>query len=272
MAMERTILSSQGGGDMFAAKFTSAGALAWVRSYDLNDDTTHQGVGIALDPADMPGGIGSVYVVAREGDIWKLDTDGNTVWTDQDNSSLSLNDIAVDSDGYFYTVGDFLGTIETTDTITGDPITLTVADGSDYYYRDVYIGRYNSDGLVDWAQRAGGTRGDEGRGIAVDDAGHVYMTGHFWDTADFGDDILTATPTEGQRGASKHWTRPADVFISQLDATDGSFLWTSQAGGGGSDHGEAMVVDGNDVYITGWFGSETADFGTDTLTNVSNPK
>ncbi|NIO45055.1 MAG: hypothetical protein GTN36_05900, partial [Candidatus Aenigmarchaeota archaeon] len=44
----------------------------------------------------------------------------------------------------------------------------------------------------EWAERAGGSNSDVGRGIAVDCCGNAYVTGFFNGTATFGDTTLVS--------------------------------------------------------------------------------
>src|SRR2546422_3916562 len=105
---------------------------------------------------------------------------------------------------------------------------------------------------VVWAERMGGTGADQGYGIAVDAVGTSYVTGNFNDTADFGS--YTLTP------------QSYDVFVEKLDGK-GTVLWAERMGGVTSNDGGfgiAADADGNS-WVTGRF-SDTADFGSYTLT------
>jgi len=80
-----------------------------------------------------------------------------------------------------------------------------------------------------WVERAGGTEGDFGIGIATDGSGNSIVTGVFEGTATFGDSTLTSAG--GQ-----------DRFIAKYDG-DGNFLWVEQAGEGVS--AAAIATDGS---------------------------
>lgn len=103
-----------------------------------------------------------------------------------------------------------------------------------------------------WAERAGGEGYDYGLGIAADNAGNLYVTGFFRESAGFGGTILSSLGD-------------GDVYVSKLD-TGGNFRWTRQAGGPGFDGGRSIVVDASgSVFLTGDFAG-TAQFGDIVLT------
>ena len=104
-----------------------------------------------------------------------------------------------------------------------------------------------------WASRAGSMGNDDGYGISRDNAGNLYCTGYFLDTAQFGGTHLT---TSGSN----------DIYVAKLDHS-GNWLWAVRAGGTGSDKGMVISTDGDgNSYVTGYF-SGIADFGTFTLTS-----
>ncbi|MGC9362479.1 MAG: SBBP repeat-containing protein [Candidatus Syntrophosphaera sp.] len=106
-----------------------------------------------------------------------------------------------------------------------------------------------------WAIGAGGPGNDEGRAIATDSQGNLYVTGSFSGTASFGPHILTS---EGEE----------DIYAAKLDP-EGNFLWAVSAGGpswGEAGHGIAVDGAGN-VWLAGDF-RETASFGPHSLTSA----
>ena len=72
---------------------------------------------------------------------------------------------------------------------------------------DVFVAKYTAPGAFVWAKRFGGAQDDSGRGIAVDGAGNVAVTGNFSGTAAFGTQTLTSSAGS------------ADVFLSRLLAS-----------------------------------------------------
>ena len=72
--------------------------------------------------------------------------------------------------------------------------------------------------------------------VAVDASGNVYTVGNFSGTVDF-----DPNPAHGTFNLTSAGGR--DAFISKLDAA-GNFVWAKRLGGGGSDGGFGLVLDG----------------------------
>jgi len=104
-----------------------------------------------------------------------------------------------------------------------------------------------------WARRAGSADSDQGRSVAVDAAGNLYVTGFFAGTASFGATNLVSSGLE-------------DVFVAKY-SSDGTLLWARKAGGSSYDEGRGIAVDATgNAYVAGLF-QGTATF---TSTNVTS--
>jgi hypothetical protein len=125
---------------------------------------------------------------------------------------------------------------------------------------DMFVAKYNASGNVVWAKSGGGTGTDVGYGIAVDGPGNVYIVGMFFSpTVLFGSTTLTNAGGGG-----------SDIFIVRYDVS-GNVSWAKCAGGAGPDLGYSVAADGNgDAVMTGWFGSTSVTFGTNTLANSAS--
>jgi len=90
---------------------------------------------------------------------------------------------------------------------------------------------------------------DVGRGLAVDDSGCVLVTG-YTESPDF----PTRDPYQTYQGGS-------DVFITRLNSSGTALVYSTYFGGGSSDHGRAIALDGiGYARVTGF--TRSSDFPT----------
>ncbi len=108
---------------------------------------------------------------------------------------------------------------------------------------DAFVARYAADGTHIWSKGFGGSGGDDGRGVAVDAAGNVFVTGFFRGSANFG-------------GSTFSSAGEMDIFLVKY-APDGSHLWSKSFGGPDTDMGSAVGTDaaGNVIVVGNFFGS-----------------
>jgi len=140
--------------------------------------------------------------------VAKLNSSGSWQWAVKVSSSYPIRGygIAVDSSGNAYVTGFLASTV-----YFGS---IQINQGSN---RDIFIAKLNSTGSWQWAVKAGGGSDDTGYGIAVDSSGNAYVTGHFQNTATFGNTSLTSSGSN-------------DIFVAKMD-TNGSWQWAVKAGG-----------------------------------------
>jgi PKD-like domain/Secretion system C-terminal sorting domain/Beta-propeller repeat len=114
----------------------------------------------------------------------------------------------------------------------------------------------------EWATQIGGNSLDEGRSIATDRWGNVFVTGEFRGTADFdpgpSEHILTTVV-----GMADFYS---DVFVAKYDS-DGQLKWAYSFGDTLNDWGATIITDSiGDVYILGhFFGMVDFDPGPNTF-------
>lgn len=95
-----------------------------------------------------------------------------------------------------------------------------------------------------WARGMGGMVVDLATCVTTDDAGNVYITGHFRRTVDFDPGVGVANLTAADS---------SDVFVLKLDSA-GSFMWVRGMGGTYEDEAQSVFVDAvGNVYTTGYF-------------------
>jgi len=134
------------------------------------------------------------------------------------------------------------GTFEGTIDLGGG--TLTSAGG-----RDLFVAKFSPTGQYLWSKRFGGTSSEDVRGVAVDGAGDVLLTGQFLGTINFGGPTLTSAGYE-------------DIFLAKLSGASGGHVWSKRLGSSSApDAGYGVAVDGSgNVAITGFFAG-SVDFG-----------
>ncbi len=154
--------------------------------------------------------------------------------------------LAVDGSGNVVITGQFLGTAN----FGGGNL---VSAGNS----DIFLAKYDSNGLFDWNQRFGSATGDQGTGVALDGSGNVLVTGIFSGTVNFGGANLVSA------GAS-------DIFVAKYNSS-GVHQWSQRFGSSSSDRAESIAVDvlGN-VIVTGSF-SGTVNFGGANLMSAGDP-
>jgi hypothetical protein len=190
-------------------------------------------------------GVGPLTAAGDDVFLVKLDATGAHVWSgayggagDQLGAGVATNASGV------YIVGTFSETIELAD--------VHRSDGN----ADVFVAKLDLQGNPLWSRQFGGVEADEGRRIAVDDAGNVVITGEFRGEFDFGNGTYASA---GLR----------DIFVLKLDPC-GNLLWSKQIGNALDNAYEALAVDKTGkVYVGGRF-EGTIDFGGGPLTSAGS--
>ena len=151
--------------------------------------------------------------------------------------------VAVDAAGNVYSTGLFSASGGTFGIISGSPVVLSSAGGT-----DVFITKHDRNGNLLWAKKVGGKSVDSGLGIAVDAQGSVFVTGYFAGSAD-----LDPGPDEFELDVLGS---DFECFLLKLN-TNGEFVWAKAIGLFGADRGTRVAVDpeGN-VVLAGVFSGE----------------
>jgi len=240
----------------FVSKFASDGTFQWVRAWgpcsgsgmDVDNSGNvfvtggfYEAVDFNPDPVEenwlYPEGEVDAFVL-------RMDNGGDYHWAENWGTACGY-DIAGDESGSLYVTGLFE---EKVDFNPGDGIEEHTSNG-DY---DVFLSKLDDSGDFQWARTWGSDnegREDLGKGVAVDIAGNIYVTGQFWESADFdpgpGEETLIAATLE------------YDVFVSKFDSS-GGFVWARNWGGISpyvgpvQNIGYDVAVDAiGDVYVTG---------------------
>jgi hypothetical protein len=161
-------------------------------------------------------------------------TNGTWSWAVKVGGSYSDSgfDIAIGKDGDAYVTGEFRGSASFGST--------SLSSSGDV---DVFVAKIDSDGIWQWAEKAGGSSTDIGQAIALDPDDDVYVTGIFYGTASFGSTSLISSGSN-------------DIFVVKLNSA-GSWQWAKKGGGSSSsscpcDYSYGIAVDANgSSYVTG---------------------
>ncbi len=168
------------------------------------------------------------------------------------NGHDSARDIAVDAAGSAYVIGstnsrDFPTAHAVQPGFMG-PTEPPPEGGS---ASDVFVAKLNADGsALVYATYLGGSRGDEGGGIAVDGEGNAYLTG-----STLSPDFPTRNPLQPAFGGGG--TSGGDAFVAKLDPAGSALVYATYLGGSGGDNplgegeGDIAVDTGGNAYVTG---------------------
>lgn len=246
-----TNVISNGGFDLFIAKYTNKGILEWVRSAGGTGDDMARAIAVDNNGnAYITGTIqntvtfgATTLTSAGLGDIYiaKYNSAGTLQWVQKGGGTSDdmAYGIVLDSGTNPYIVGFFGGSA----TFGGS----TIQSAGDI---DVFVAKYNTTGALQWVQRTGGSNTDFGRGVAVDNNGFVYITGY-----SAGATIIGNNSFPGSGGA--------DIFIAKYNPVTSGWIWSISGISTESDNGTAIKADNNgNIYLTGYFGNSLNLYGT----------
>lgn len=158
-------------------------------------------------------------------------------------------DMKPGSDGDFYVMGYFVGTV------TFGRTTLTNAGGI-----DVFVAKWSAfSNTYSWAQRCGGTGNEYALKMAVNGP-YIYVAGTFDSpSVNFGSTTFANADANG---------KTQDLFVCKLTdyGATSAFTWAQRAGGALNDQARVIAVNGPAIYIGGAFASPTLTIGPTTLT------
>ena len=206
---------TNGGNDVFLVKCDSAGNWLWAKNGGGNNND--YGNGMRVDPLNNIAVTGSFFDTvsfppaqplitngSKDGFIAYYNPQGDCMWIKtmgglQQDKGI---DCVGDKDGNIYVTG-FVNGISQFNSIVDTTV------GGD----DIFIAKYDNSGNIIYADLAGSSAADYGKGIALSQQGIVYVTGDFRATSYFSNDTIISN---GDRDAflSKYYDG-SPVFVSQ---------------------------------------------------------
>src|SRR5438874_2089015 len=236
--------------DAFVTEFSADGTRLVYSTY-LGGSAEDQGNSVAVDlsgsayvtgatlSSDFPTTNGAFDSTSAGGVfVTKLDAAGTGLVysTYLGNGGDQGYAIAVDSSANAYVTGQTI--------FTNFPTTSGASQSTFGGYYDAFVSKLNAAGsALVYSTYLGGSDYDIGYGIAVDSFGNAYVLG----TTSSGD-FPTMHSLKSCAGASG-----PDVFVSNLNATGNTLLYSTCLGGTDENQGRGIAVDSfGEAYITGF--------------------
>lgn len=239
------------GGDVFLAKYDTAGALLWARQIggdneDLpaalaTDVLGNAYVGVHFSSRRLV--LGADTLLNRGGDslqgygqftdllLAKADGAGQWQWAQRlgGRNSDEMGGIVVDGVGDVYVAG----RVADPDSVGG----FTLRGES-------FVGKLDGGGQWQWLSNGGNPSGGGGAyALALAPGGTMlYAGGDFMDTGTFGNTVLVATPNGGY---------DYDGYVAALDAATGQWQWAQAVSGDGSEMVVALATDASGAVVAG---------------------
>lgn len=272
--LNETTLASNGQDDIFVARYNADGTLAWASG--AGSSGFDQGLAVATfgdGSAVMTGGFrGSAIFGAGEPNqsqlnsagtddtfVARYNSDGTLAWAVRNGGSGTFDD------------GFGIDTLVNGSTLVTGRINLTATFGAGEANEtiltslggdDIYVARYNADGTLAWAVRAGGSSPELGLGIAAFADESMIVTGRFRGSATFG---------AGEANQTTLNANGDDLFVARYNA-DGTLAWVRPASGSQDETGiRVATLDDGSSFVTGFFlGSTTFGSGEANETTLAS--
>lgn len=261
-------------GEAFVLKFSSSKALTWATRIGTSLGVNHI-TSLAIDPSN------NLYIAGEsnytgypvvsgtsfyggsnpDGVLTKFNTSNAISWSTYLGGAGSdqIWGIATNSSGNVFVTGN-----TNTDSLT---FPLTNPGGSAYYdgtysgasggYGDAFVTEFSSAGTRLWSTYYGGTGGEKGTKIAVDDHNSIYITGRVFST-DF--------PIEDMVNGYEQDTLPTGTSSTAYIVAfkpDRDRIWSCYFGGGYDYANSLAVYKNEELYLVGFAGSPGATFPVD---------
>ncbi|MDX2250300.1 MAG: T9SS type A sorting domain-containing protein [Bacteroidia bacterium] len=172
-------------------------------------------------------------------------------WQDDD-----LADLVVAEDGSVYVTGSF------TDFICFDTLCFPAASPDT---SDIFLAKYDSLGMLQWAKVLGGDGVDQGKALALDSHGNVFLGAGFSRKIDVGGIFLQAN------NPKKSFYNPLDFFIAKI-SPQGSILAIFHPKGQAISWLYQISTDIRDnLYIAGITNSDSLIFSDELFLKTNGP-
>lgn len=263
-----TVLKSDGWGDIFVARYNPDGTLEWAKRAGGTSSDRGYGITTLSDNSTVVTGLFSETATFGEGEpyenvlvsdgyddifIAKYNPDGTLTWAKR-AGGVSLysseneigHGITTLSDDSIVVTGIFYGSATFGKGEPGETVLVSYGDS------DIFMARYNPDGTLAWAKHAGGSSYDFSKGITTLSDNSTVVTGHFYESATFG---------EGEPNENTLYSDGSnDLFIARY-YQDGTLAWVKNARGPGFEVGYGITTLSDDSTVATGIFSKWIIFG-----------
>lgn len=239
-----TIVSSESA--TYLAKVDTSGNIVWSRTSNTSENNkrarciavdkggnifisgTYEG-NLTFDTITFPD-VSSSYIF-----LVKYDSSGTALWGEKAGPRSFTTDLAADSNGNVFMIGDYQANPIYGSSPTFGPFSLT--NYPEELHGDSFLAKYDGSGTCNWIKTVKGIYREYARGVAVDTFDNVYFVGH--SRSDF--DI---------NGVTYDYDSERKSFYCKY-SNDGTFQWAKQIGG---QAGKGFYIDAsNNIFIGGTF-------------------
>lgn len=258
----RGLHNGAGGADVFVVKFAPDGTALW--SAQAGGSGPDRASAVVTDAADfvyLAGqfsgscGFGSITLNANSGSadlfVGKLSSSGAWVLARRGGSANddAASALTVDAAGELYLAGQLGGTADYDGTL--DNLNLTAPPVT-----NLFVAKLSPQLAVLWYAQGGTGNADS---LAVDStAGVAYLSGDFTIATQFGAHSLFSSGN-------------GDVFVAQLDTTDGEWKWARKIGATGNESRGSISVDASGSVVVSGSYQSSIEIGYVVLTSA-NPQ
>ena len=244
-----------GSSNAFLVKISATGSTTLYSSY-LGGSVEDTGYGIAVDSSanayitgltysqdfpTTPGALQALYGGAGDAFVAKVSTNtsganGLLYSTYLGGAGLDRgNGIAFDSTGAAYITG-----VTNSAAFPFTPNGFQTTFGGE---GDAFVSKLTTSGALSYFTYLGGTKADQGTGIAVDSLNNAYVTGTT---------VSTDFPTSGAIFQPAYGGGNSDSFVSKLDPAGAILVYSSYLGGSNTELATGIAVDtSGSAYVTG---------------------
>ena len=202
---------------------------------------------IDLDPSGVIANVSSVNNTHHNAFIAKYDTLHNYHWGFSLYSAdqSMVKEIATDALENIYVAGDFINQMD------ADPTASSFLLNAAGAGRDLYIAKYNTNGLFKWAFRLGSSLSTENMNkMITDNDGNVYITGRITDSSDF-------DPSAAEH--KLYATASGGMYLAKYDSS-GNYVWAFSIDEPSfNEEGFSLALDGYGNIVVGMIYRGTID-------------